>query len=72
MSIITIEDYKQWLRLPITQDYFRSLLDERTELMEAILTLKGDDREQVIGKIKAIDSIINKMKEIQTEEAANV
>ena len=72
MSTITIEDYKQWLRLPQTEDFIVSLSEKRKDLMERMLIYKGDDHQQLIGMILCIDSILHTFEEKTNEEAANI
>lgn len=72
MSTITIEDYKQWLRLSQTEDFIVSLSEKRKDLMERMLIYKGDDHQQLIGMILCIDSILHTFEEKRNEEAANV
>lgn len=65
---VTIEEWGEWKHMPQTKDFIESLQDERRFLLESLLVLKGEEREQAIGKVKAIDRVTDVIKQLGTKE----
>lgn len=65
---ITLEEYSEWATLPATKDFVLSLQDEQATLVTSILNSSPDfNREQLIGMVKGIDTIIDKIKSLRGE-----
>ena len=65
---ITLEEYSEWATLPATKDFVLSLESEQEKLINSILVSSPDfNREQLIGMVKGIDTIIDKIKSLRGE-----
>jgi hypothetical protein len=65
---LTVEDWTEWAQDERTKDFIRSLEDEKPDLIQGIIyQVKGDAREDLIGRFKAIDIVIDKIKELTTQ-----
>ena len=63
MAEFNKQDYKDWLRHPVTLDILTELSQFRLEVFESILCTPRDARADVTFRVEGMDLILSRVKE---------
>jgi hypothetical protein len=59
MGAVTEEEFREWLTNRVTLKLFNTLRREREVMKEGFIYDRWDEPEQVKGRVKAIDLLLN-------------
>ena len=56
---ITMEMFNEWRRDPVTLTFLKTIWRDREELKELLANNASEEREEIVGRCKAVQSILN-------------